>query len=69
MGNPVLVKMIETFSSEEVGLGFAMVQICMVKLIPFVRSQMNHAKPFFKKKKNLNEGNLSKEHFGLVFSW
>ena len=73
MGNPVLVIMIETFSLEEVGWGFAMVQICRVKLIPFAGSQMNPAKPFFffkKKKKNLNVGNLSKEeHFGLTFSW
>ena len=72
MGNPVLVIMIETFSLEEVGWGFAMVQICRVKLIPFAGSQMNPAKPFLKKKKkkNLNVGNLSKEeHFGLAFSW
>ena len=47
MGNPVLVIMIETFSLEEVGWGFAMVQICRVKLIPFAGSQMNPAKPFF----------------------
>ena len=47
MGNPVLVIMIETFSLEEVGWGFAMVQICRVKLIPFASSQMNHAKTFF----------------------
>ena len=47
MSNPVLVIMIETFSLEEVGWGFAMVQICRVKLIPFASSQMNHAKPFF----------------------
>ena len=54
MGNPVLVIMIETFSLEEDGWGFAMVQICRVKLIPFAGSQMNPAKPFFfffKKKK------------------
>ena len=58
---------------EEVGWGFAMVQICRVKLIPFAGSQMNPAKPFFfkkKKKKKINVGNLSKEeHFGLAFSW
>ena len=47
MGNPVLVIMIETFSLEEDGWGFAMVQICRVKLIPFAGSQMNPAKPFF----------------------
>ena len=70
MGNPVLVIMIETFSLEEVGWGFAMVQICRVKLIPFAGSQMNPAKPFFFFFFNLNVGNLSKEeHFGLAFSW
>ena len=54
---------------EEVGWGFAMVQICRVKLIPFAGSQMNPAKPFFFFL-NLNVGNLSKEeHFGLAFSW
>ena len=55
MGNPVLVIMIETFSLEEDGWGFAMVQICRVKLIPFAGSQMNPAKPFFflKKKKKI----------------